>query len=280
LNYPNTETILIDDGSTDNTAEITSTFPWVKYFYQNNSGLPASRNKGTSLSRGEFIVYLDADDWLYPNAITSNLVYLLANPALAIVSGCHNISRQNGEVVDEGSDTIDSDHYIHLLYRNYIGNPAAVLYRRSIAEEFPFDTSPEVKACEDYDQYLKIARKYQILHHQEKICVYRKHGDNMSDNAQLMLTSVLNVLRRQEPFLEHDNERNSWIRGKQQWTRKYTSKLYRHIFEKMGILNLTRSELKQISVNKKEFIAIFLIKIKSHLTFRYNLLRKNFINRQ
>ncbi len=265
LNYPNTETILVDDGSTDNTADIAHSYPWVKYFYQHNKGLPAARNAGFSLSKGEFLVFLDADDWLYPDAIIKNLIYLQADPVLALVSGCHNLAYMNGEVIDEGSDIIKSDHYIHLLYRNYIGNPATVLYPRRTIEEFPFDTSPDVKACEDYDQYLKISRKYPILHHQEKISVYRKHDENMSDNYPLMLTSVLNALHRQEPYLENEKERMAWKGGMQQWTSRYTNHMYRNIFYKKGISRLTGKELKQIFLFKKEFLRILLNITKNNI---------------
>jgi len=255
LDYPNSETILIDDGSTDNTAEIARSFPWVKYFFQNNQGLPAARNAGFALSKGQFLIFLDADDWLCPEAISRNLVFLMANPALAMVSGCHNVTNANGEITYEVSELVKSKHYVCLLRRNYIGNPAAVLYPRWIIEEFPFDTLPDVKACEDYDQYLKISRKYPVLHHREKISFYRKHDANMSNDSKLMLVSVLNVLKRQKPFLRNEEERQALNVGRKQWTNLYMSLLHKEIADK-GLTKLSLADVKTILHFNIEFSRI------------------------
>ena len=69
LNYPDYEVILVDDGSTDNTADIAKQFPHVQYAYQTNQGLSVARNLGAERARGDIIAYTDADcvadcDWL------------------------------------------------------------------------------------------------------------------------------------------------------------------------------------------------------------------------
>jgi glycosyltransferase involved in cell wall biosynthesis len=274
LDYPNTETILIDDGSTDNTAEIAASYPWVKYFFQENQGLPAARNAGVGHSKGQFLIFLDADDWLYPEAISRNLVFLRANPSLAMVSGCHNVTNVNGEITYEVSELVKSKHYVCLLRRNYIGNPAAVLYPRWIIDEFPFDTSPEVKACEDYDQYLKISRKYPVLHHREKISYYRKHDANMSNDSKLMLVSVLNVLKRQKPLLKNEEERQALNVGRKQWTNLYMSLLHKEVSDK-GISKLTLADIKTIIHFGGEFSLIvtnyILVRIKKIIKGSVNI---------
>jgi len=70
LNYPDYEVILVDDGSTDNTAEITKDFPTVHAVRHDNKGLSAARNTGLALASGEIVAFTDADcradeDWLY-----------------------------------------------------------------------------------------------------------------------------------------------------------------------------------------------------------------------
>jgi GT2 family glycosyltransferase len=70
LNYPNYEVILVDDGSTDNTAEIAAKFPNVRYIHQTNHGLSHARNTGAAAAKGQVFAYTDSDcmadpDWLY-----------------------------------------------------------------------------------------------------------------------------------------------------------------------------------------------------------------------
>src|SRR5437870_8615842 len=70
LNYPNYEVILVDDGSTDHTAQIAAQFPNVRYIDQSNHGLSHARNTGAAAAKGEVFAYTDSDcmadpDWLY-----------------------------------------------------------------------------------------------------------------------------------------------------------------------------------------------------------------------
>src|SRR5689334_18886634 len=88
--YRNIEILVVDDGSTDNTRDVALSFADARYVYQPNAGLSAARNKGIKKSRGAFLVFLDADDWLYPEAIAINLDYLTKNPEWAFVSGWHD----------------------------------------------------------------------------------------------------------------------------------------------------------------------------------------------
>ena len=65
------EVVVVDDGSTDDTAAVTARFPGVRYVRQENAGLSAARNTGLGKSRGAYLAFLDADDVLLPRAAES-----------------------------------------------------------------------------------------------------------------------------------------------------------------------------------------------------------------
>ncbi|MDO6391764.1 glycosyltransferase family A protein [Pontibacter sp. BT731] len=228
--HPAVEVIVVDDGSTDRTREVAARYPQVRYVYQANQGLSAARNTGIRHSTGEYLVFLDADDWLFPGALETNLRHLQQHPQAAFVSGAYDNIYEEINVVKEVKRVVSANHYCQLLQVNYIGVPASAMYRRWVFEHVLFDKS--LKTCEDYDIYLQVARKYPIIHHQEKIAAYRKHLSNMSSNIPAMLQGVLQVLKRQESQLETVKEKQAYKKGLTDWKNYYCKELYKQLISR------------------------------------------------
>ena len=231
--YENLEVIVVDDGSTDNTREVAMQNKEVKYVYQYNQGLSAARNKGISNATGEFLIFLDADDRLYNEACAINLSYLCQNPNIAFVSGSHDKLYVESGKVQPVEIRVTSRHYVHLLKSNFIGMHATVMYRKWVFDEFLFDT--KLKACEDYDLYLRIARKYPVLHHTNRVAVYMLHESNMSNNIPLMLTTALKVLQRQKLHLHGIVETSAYAEGLRNWSLYYIEALVSKLQQEKGL---------------------------------------------
>lgn len=96
-----------------------------------------------------------------------------------------------------------------------------VMYRRELFCSFFFD--PQLRACEDYDINLKIARHFPSITHGEKIAVYRIHEHNMSADRKLMLRNVVDVLHRQKRVLKNAEEEEAFEKGLENWQNYYSS---------------------------------------------------------
>lgn len=196
--YPHLELIVIDDGSTDDTHSVASKYRSVQYIFQPNSGLPSARNAGLKVARGDYIVFLDADDRLLTHAVETNAEVLNRRSESSFVSGHYRFTNQDGsQTTDVEYQPVIQPYYQALLRGNYIGMHATVLYRRErLVSVGGF--SPSLRACEDYEVYLRLARDTSVERHSRVIAEYRQHNANMSSDHTLMLDSALEVLRREK----------------------------------------------------------------------------------
>lgn len=115
--FANIECIIVDDGSTDDTYQISNFLinkdSRVKYIYKENGGVPSARNFGIRYASGEWVQFLDVDDWLHKDKINFQLSYLKS-------SGC----RENDIVLYSDYEVVyeDSDHRLKKRVINTIGN--------------------------------------------------------------------------------------------------------------------------------------------------------------
>lgn len=225
------EIIVVDDGSQDDTAQVATSYSEVQYIHQTNQGLSAARNTGWQQSSGEFLVFLDADDRLLPGALEAGLRCFQQNKGCAFVSGHFRYIKADGTFLHEYPQLyVENNHYQAFLQGNYIGMHAAVMYRR-IALEASGGFDSTLKACEDYDLYLRISRQYPVACHRQVITEYRQHTTNMSGNFELMLKTVLAVLSSQKDYVQSEMKLTRAFRiGMRNWTAYYGRRLGRQLF--------------------------------------------------
>ncbi len=219
--YRPVEVVVVNDGSREDLQAIADS-PTVRHVWQPHAGVSAARNAGFRQSAGSYVVFLDSDDRLTPNAVADGLQAFAGDrEAAAAIGLCRMIGEDGDPRPFEQRGNLGDDLYLELLRNNFVWMPAQVLYRREVlATGGPFDS--RVNACADYDLYLRIARARRLVVHDKVVADYRTHGQNMSADAALMLRSVLGVLDRQSPFVAgHAERRRAQAEGKRFWRRYY-----------------------------------------------------------
>jgi SAM-dependent methyltransferase len=216
------EVVVVDDGSTDESAAVIERCSGVRLVRQRNAGLAAARNAGIRESRGDFLVFLDADDRLLPHAVSSGLRALQAEPDAAFVAGGFRRIDEAGHVTAvEPAPAIDGSPYGALLRRSFLPMHGAVLFRRTaLVAAGGYDE--RLPACEDFDLYCRLLRRHPMCRHASIVAEYRRHGGNMSRDARRMASSALTVMGRQWRHARRDPElRAAFDEGVRFWVTAY-----------------------------------------------------------
>ncbi|EYD75956.1 putative methyltransferase [Rubellimicrobium mesophilum DSM 19309] len=229
---PADEIIVVQDGMHRDYSALFARHPDLTLLRQENMGLAAARNTGLRAATGDMILFLDGDDRLMPEAIAVNLAQLEGEPgALMAFGGWRFIEADGTPLPQIVMPPLGEDPVATLLRGNCIGMHSTVLYRRSaLLAEGGF--APDFRACEDYELYLRMARRGPILATGRLLAEYRQHGGNMSSDHPMMMRTALRVLAAQEPHLAG---RPDWAAARRQgiaaWKVHYARQQYADILK-------------------------------------------------
>lgn len=181
--YSNLELIIVDDGSTDDTLNLLSSFEEdkrVRVFSQNNHGVSQARNFAIKKAKGEYISFLDSDDEWLINKLEKQIDFILANPEYL---WCHTeeIWIRNGIRVNpkKKHSKGGGNQFIPSLSMCMI-SPSTVLIHKSIFKKFGMFRE-DYPVCEDYDLWLKISSQLEIgFIETAQIKKYGGHDDQLS----------------------------------------------------------------------------------------------------
>ena len=180
--YPRCEIIVIDDGSTDNTAELMqSKYPQIKYVYQPNGGDAAAKNHAARIASGEYIVFNDSDDIFFPDAVERLYNALPENKLNACSYGTYQTINAEGKelptknkVKKNPSGNITRE----LLKHIFVYNCGTLVPRKAIINCGGFDES--LRTAYDWSLFLEMSLSCNFYAVQEPVFYRRRHGSNLS----------------------------------------------------------------------------------------------------
>ena len=220
--HPHVEVVVVDDGSSDNTRTVATSFPGIRVVPRANGGLPAARNSGLAAASGTYVVFLDADDRLLPRAVAIGVDALRERPHHSAAFGWYRQVDVAGHPLPTPPlARLDGEPYEALLRTNWTGGQPTAVYRRDVLDAIGwFDES--LQAAEDYELNLRIVHASRIHRHGQVVVEYRRHAGTMSTDLLLMLDQVLQALDLQWRHVAHEPRlRSAWRQGRRFWREYY-----------------------------------------------------------
>ena len=255
------EVLVINDGSTDDTAQVLEAYgDRIRVIHQRNGGLSNARNRGIREARGEYVAFLDADDRWLPGKLARQFEILSQQPEIGFCSTRTLVETPAHEITGEWScPKVEGSLLATLFLRNGAipGSGSSVMVRRHLVDRVGgFDES--LRSLEDIDCWMRLAAVCRYACIDEPLTVIVKHPDSMSGNLRRMREAALTVMHKNRHLLPKRERGALWRAGYASVLADYAKWEYRNGERKRAMLHLVQG-LAHAPVRRGRMVAGLLV---------------------
>lgn len=209
--YTDFEFIIVDDGSTDNTAQIISGFqdPRIKVIQNEiNLGLAASLNNGLALAQGKFIARMDGDDISFPDRFLKQVTYLNQNPKVGVVGAWYQWTDSEGNPGKIKRFPMDNGviQWKLIVDAQPIAHPVVMMRAEALRE---INGYKDMRYSQDYDLFYRLSKNWEFHNLQEVLLLRREHEqrigkshteEQMANTAQTRQEMIQELIGEKVPL--------------------------------------------------------------------------------
>lgn len=188
------ELIIIDDGSTDNSKEVIQEYESlenVSSIFQGNRGLNATNNVAIEAAKGKYLIRLDADDYLRPDALAEMSARLEVDPSLGLVFPDYYYVDIDGELLGEEKR---HDFQNEVILHDQPAHGACTMIRLDFLKKV--DGYNEDYTCQDgYELWVKFIKHFKVDNISKPLFYYRQHGSNLTSDERKILDTRARINR-------------------------------------------------------------------------------------
>lgn len=171
------ETIVVDDGSTDDTGRWLANQGDLRVVSQENKGIATSRNNGASIAKGEWLAFLDHDDLWDPTKLRVQVQFIEKNPDVALVAAKH-VTIGKRFSTPSRPVWVKGDLLVKAYTESFI-HTSSVMIKKEVFQAIG-GFSPEYKFADEFDVWLKVARDHVVAYVNQPLVFIRLYESNTS----------------------------------------------------------------------------------------------------